>query len=386
MHRRWDELPVAAGAAVTLAAGVLLILNVLVGALHGRYMKLCADVYGVEAPDQVPLSARSLLDGSYQSALGRRIGHFEPYFPLAVRLRNQMEFSLFGRSESPIVDVGKDDYLYEQEYVVEYCSRNLQAFMQTAPAWAVQIREMEDDAGRHGQRFLYVLTPSKAAQYPEFLPASPPCRASAADRTGVVPAWLGLLRRDGVKFVDTTAVVSAARALYDFPLFPRGGTHWNSVASALAAQAIERQLMLPPVAFTYRVSWHPDGIDMDDAGVMNMMFPLTDYPVPVVRFQPPPAAGCRPLRITIVGGSFMWGVGAALSHLPCSPRIVEYWYWSSGADTWPNGVIQKAAVDPARRDADLRAADVIIYEENEEVLLHSRHGALFYRWLRANWH
>jgi alginate O-acetyltransferase complex protein AlgJ len=390
----WANVPVWCSAVSMFLAGILLILNLFTGAFnHGRYMKLCAAVYGGAVPaDDLRLTPRSFADGSYQALFARRIGFFMPYQPAAVRLRNQLAFSVFHTSTTPLVLVGRQDVLYEPQYVREYCARNVAAFTQTAPAWAADLRRMQDIAAAHKQSFIYVITPSKAAQYPDTLPATPPCRASATDRMGKLPTWLHMLKNTGVRSLDTTEIVTTAKPNYPFWLIPRGGAHWTSLASALAAQALESKIAtlrpnagVVPLGFTWHISHNPVGVDMDDASIMNLIWPLNHYDVPVLTFDHPlQAAQCHPLRIVIVGGSFVWGMASAMSHLPCAPRIVEYWYWSLRRYSWVNGAQSDVPIQPAQRDAELRQADILIYEENESVLAQSTQGPPFYHWLLAD--
>ncbi len=135
----------------------------------------------------------------------------------------------------------------------------------------------------------------------------------------------------------------------------------------------------------WRLSNHPNGTDIDLADLMNLMWPLVHFVVPHVTITGPPPAVCRPLRITIVGGSFMMGIGQVLSRLPCPATVVEYEYWTIYHIGFHRGKATPRDVDPAQRDRDLNDADVIIYEENEQLLGQSQHGPLLYRWLVTHW-
>lgn len=390
---RWPDLPIALAALLLLVGGVLLMAQVVLGAVaHGKQMKLCAAVFGVARPPVAALTLETLLSGRYQKALGLNIGTREPYFPLAVRVRNQVEYSLFGVSATPSVVVGTHLRLIESGYIQDYCSRNVARFMVGAPAWAAKIRRMQDLVQARRQVFLYVLTPSKVAQYPDTLPAALPCPSTVADRVGVVPAWLAVLRKAGVHEDDTTAALWAARARYPVPLFPRGGTHWDALGAALGAQSIEAALQtqtgdarLAPFTFSWRMSGQPEKTDVDLTFLMNLIWPPVHFTVPLVTLlQAPRAADCRPVRIVIVAGSFMEHIGPALSQLPCGAHVVEYFYWSMHRDLWTDGAVSFTDVDPALRDRELRDADIVIYEENEAILGHSLHGQKLYDWLTSH--
>jgi hypothetical protein len=385
----WPETPLAFAAAVIVIGGALLAINLLLFAVRGHGMKLVPDLYGVVRTQNFGWTPQDILDGNFESGVAHDIGPREPFYPAAVRLRNQLEFSLL--DTSPIIREvrGRDNELLERVYLDDYCSRDLATFLPGAPAWAAKIRQMQDKVQAEGKVFLYVVTPSKVAQYPEWMPARWPCPSTQANRLGLVPAWNTIVQRAGIHEVDTTATLWAAHGRYPFPLFPQGGTHWNDVGSALGAQAVEAGLLhltrdprFTPFSFTWTLSDHPAGTDIDLASLLNVMWPPVNFTVPVIKLkEPPPPPGCRRLRIVIIGGSFMLNIEQKLDHTGCGADAVAYEYWSVHRVTFDRGNWVVIPVDPAQRDRDLRAADVIIYEEDEQVLGHAPQGPKFYNWL-----
>ena len=390
----WRLLPLGLGALAIPVGAVLLIANLTLNALGHSSMKLFPGLTGVTAPVPAPLSLRAVLHGQMEAAYAREVGSNLPLYPIAVRLRNQVEFSLFGFSSTPAVMVARDGALLERPYADEYCSRDLARWRPGALAWAGRIRDMQDELARRGKAFLYVLTPSKVATYPALLPHAFNCPAQAADRAGLIPEWTSMLRIAGVNMVDTTAVLRAAAPSYPFALFPPGGTHWNAVAAALAQQQVVAALgrELPdrgfvPTPFTWHMLPHPvrDSDDEDLARLMNLFVSAAQGPVPAVeaaRMAAPPS--CAPPRVVIIGGSFSHATLKALAELPCPSRATEYEYWHVDTLHWSQGGLDRhTGVDPDQREADLLAADVVIYEENEQILSQPFHGQALAAFLQA---
>lgn len=385
----WPELPLAVAAALLAVSGVFLAVNLLLFGLRGHGMKLAPDLYGVVLTQPFGWTKRDILDGSFESGFAHDVGPREPFYPVAVRLSNQFTFSVMHGSPITSVVVGRHGELLERMYLDDYCSRNLAAFLPGAPGWASKIRQMQNVVQSRGQAFLYVITPSKVAQYPGYMPAQWPCPAGEADRLGLVPAWDGIVRRAGIRVVDTTAVLFAAHANYPFPLFPQGGTHWNDVGSALGAQAVEAALLrltgdprFTPLSFTWRLTGTPGGTDIDLASLLNLFWPPVHFVVPVVQLrEPPPPPRCGKLLIVIVGGSFMLNMAQKLDQTGCGADAVTYEYWSVHRVSFTGDRLVVGPVDPATRDRELRAADVVIYEENEQVLGNAPQGAKFYDWV-----
>ena len=382
-------------AILAMVAGTVLLLANLAGLSFGRStIKLFPGLTGVTLPQTIPVAPASVLRGQFQAAFAHWVGTASPLFPAAIRLRNQVEYSVFGFSPIPAVLVGPGGGMVERAYAEEYCARDVARWRPAAQIWAAGIRQMQDLQARRGKAFLYVLTPSKVAMYPGLVPPGFTCPSTQADRAGLVPAWLAMLRQAGVHVVDTTAPLRAAAADYPFPLFPAGGTHWNAVGEAVAQQAVlaglDKELPgrgLAPVPFTWAMRPHPvrDSDDVDLARLMNLFVPAANGPVPVVTPHKGPApATCDPPRVAIVGGSFSHATLRALRDLSCPVAATEYEYWHTNTLRWSGGALDKTpAVDAPRRDANILAADVVVYEENEQLLEQPLHGQALLTFLRS---
>ena len=390
--RRWLDL--AIGLIAILLPAVLLLADQVAAIIPPyHHIKITPGLTGVTLPVDPEPSLARVLDGAWQGETARMIGSRTPLYPFAVRLKDEIMFSVFGLSGIPGIMVGRGGALIERSYAEEYCSRDLARFLPLARAWAPKLRQMQDAYEQRGKTFLYVITPSKVAQYPGLLPPGYPCPAPVADREGLLPAWRNLLTAAGVHFVDTTIPLVAAQGRYPFTLYPRGGTHWNSVGAALATNAIaagldrlRKDAMLPAFAVTWRMMPRPIWPDDDLGSLMNLLVKHDWGAAPqAILAAPPPPGGCRRLAVAIVGGSFMNRPAEDLAQGPCAPHVEEWQYWTVFDIIWPPGVDGKTGVDPAERDAGVLSADVLLYEENEQLVARSDHGPALYAFLRKAW-
>jgi alginate O-acetyltransferase complex protein AlgJ len=387
--RRWFDLPLALGIAAILIPAVLLLADEIAASVPPHHhIKITPGLVGVTIPVQPVPNLPNILSGQWQGDFAKVIGTRTPLYPFAVRLKDQVLYSVFGMSGIPAIVVGRGRTLAEREYLTEYCNRDLAAFRPLAEAWAPKLRQMQDAFERRGVRFFYVITPSKVAQYPELIPPGFPCPSTEADRTGLVPLWRQVLDGAGVHYADTTVPLEAAHGQYPFLLYPRGGTHWNTVGAAIATRTIASALddpMLPPPDFTWTMAARPIWPDDDLASLMNLLAADRNYAVPAVTLSAHvPAGGCRSQFVAIVGGSFMNRPAEDLAAGPCKPRVEEWQYWTVFDINWPGGGTDgKTSVDPASRDRKMMQADTVIYEENEQVVARSDHGPKFYAFLAA---
>ena len=216
------------------------------------------------------MSLNAVLTGTYQRWVSRSIGQLSPMFKLAVGWKGQIYYSLLGMvpeagaTGPDAVIVGRDQQLFEMTYLKEYCARDLAKLQIASEDWAARISRMQDFFDARGKVFLYIITPSKVAQEPQIIPDSYACPGNAKDRAEKLDLYDKVSTRHGVRFVDTASDLTAAREAYGISMFPRGGTHWNSLGSALAAQkmiaAVNAQRPAPLLAtlnFTWRICTIP---------------------------------------------------------------------------------------------------------------------------------
>ena len=340
-------------------------------------IRSAAPLAGVAKPRSTPWSVTAFLDGETQKAASINLGRLSPVFPISVRAKNQLVYSLFGVSAAPGVVIGRHGQLFEQFYIDEFCRRDGVSDASRLSAWARDIGEIQQNVTRAGKSFVYVVSPSKAARYPEDLPASAPCSARATDMPQKLPPYLDALRAAQVTFVDGAGLLAEQRANYPIPLFPRGGTHWNSLAAGLTLKEIMRVAPSPIGAFdfSWRLAPEPVGTDRDLADLMNLLRPDLDYSTTGIVSKSPPGDCARPPRLLAMGGSFVHQLLAAAMLSSCPPQV-DYWFFMRTED---NGVElghfrrppgetgngERLPAEPEALDDNLRQADMVLLEENE---------------------
>jgi alginate O-acetyltransferase complex protein AlgJ len=384
--RQWirpARFPALLGAGVLVISWFYLSWNATIGeaipTLRFRTNQTVAGVFKEAAPN---LTIQALLSYKFQTHVSHTIGTLSPLYKPAIRWKNQIYYSVFGMSGSPNVIVGRDRQLFQKAYLDDYCSRDLKTFTPKAEAWAAKLREMQAFFEARGTTFLYVITPSKPAVYPEMLPSSFSCPASPYDQTHKIAVYRQILDREGVHYVDAATLTADARRKYEISMFPRGGIHWNRLAASIAAQAVTDEVnrlhgstILTPFTFSYKRSFSPQGSDRDLIDILNLVWSDSHYEVPVVSHQSSERDDCRPARITEVGGSFLFELDDALAQIACPPQISDYFYWDMKHFRYPGGTAKPMDVDAGERTRSLlQDLDVMIFEENEAALPESPHG------------
>src|SRR5947209_4128731 len=230
---RWlraERIPLALAAAFIAACSVITAWNLTVAAAFPRLVIRNLNLlYGLMEETPASFSVASLVRGEDQTNFSRRIGATLPIYAPAVRVRNQIEYSVFSLPNAPSVVFGRDKRLYERAYIDEYCGRTGEVKAQALADWADKIRDIQDYATSHGKAFVYLITPSKAAVYPEYFPDNHVCPALSRGTTNKLPHYHDALNARRVHYIDGANLMTAERESHGIELFPRGGTHWNAL-------------------------------------------------------------------------------------------------------------------------------------------------------------
>ena len=332
---------------------------------------------GVAKIKPAPWSIDAFLSGETQRAVSMNLGRVSPVFPISVRAKNQLIFSLFNKSAASGVVIGRHNQLYEQYYIDEFCSRTAEFDEKHIQKWARTISDIERALTSLNKKFIYVISPSKAARYYEDLPASAICAPYASAMPDKLRPFIQALTDAGVHYVNAADLITKKRADYSVPLFPRGGTHWNSLGAALALREISEiaPSQLGRFDFGWRLAPQAEGTDRDILDLLNLLWPDITYPTTIIyQKDETPSCASHPF-VLAMGGSFLHEILAAMTIAPCPPEI-DYWFYMRTEDNnielghykrapkdASNG--ERLSTQPSLLDNNLRQADLIVLEENE---------------------
>ena len=287
---------------------------------------------GVEKRAPPPsLGAKSLLSGTFGEAFERFFAQRFGLRGYGIRLAHQLEWEIFGKlpkTAGTAIDEGIGHWLYEHEYVKHHVHR-YEMRRDEAKEFAARMAALRDHLAKRGVPLVVCISPSKAAVYPEYLPAVAVPSAKDERNTPARDQLVMRLRHAGVAVVDSRALFLEWKK-EGVPLFARNGTHWNAygaqrVFDAIIAAARKQNPSLPPVPNVIgHVNAAPLMTDHDLSALYNMVrYPYIEkaVPYPVI-----PARHGRRLRILGVGDSFSFQLADAMGRCGAveSYRLLYY--------------------------------------------------------------
>ncbi|HKI48720.1 MAG TPA: hypothetical protein VKA69_05305, partial [Desulfobacteria bacterium] len=176
---------------------------------------------------------------------------------------------------------------------------------------AERICDLQNGLAAKGIPFFLMISPSKATIYPEYIPDYMISKKNDQARSNY-QKLIPFLEEFDINYLDGQKFISDLKENSNYPLFPRGGTHWNFFASyQMTLQIIQRietltQKKMHKLRLT-KIEWDrtPRRSDDDLARLANLwdLSPLLDEnPYPVV--QKESVKGALLPNVLLAGASF----------------------------------------------------------------------------------
>lgn len=201
---------------------------------------------GVSSQTERPvLTKRGLLDGTVQEELNDYIAQTLPGRDLMIKVRNQLIFTLYAKSPNENIVIGKNDNLFEKEYVLKYEKVYPPADKEYVVDLCDKMTVIRDRLEAKGKEFYIYITPTKVRYYEEDVPDRYRAASSFGDRTGNYEVFTETLKDYDFKVYDSIPFVTEYKKTADaagMPLYYKTGSHWSLVVGAEVASDFTRFL------------------------------------------------------------------------------------------------------------------------------------------------
>ena len=278
--------------------------------------------------DMPELSYSKLLDGSFQASVDEYSRMNFSLRSIAIRTMNQIDFTLFSEPHARSVVVGKEGYLFEENYIKAALG------LDDVPRDTIinRAHRLSQLSKYINTPILVVLAPGKGNYFRQYIPNK--YRQSEVHRLNYShDLWASELS-------DTSQEISVLD-LHTFyqdvaEVFPKNGTHWSHwvIVDAINKVSDELNNLLPSgirasylqIDSTYR-SNIMQGTDEDIEEGMNLWFELADLEATYYKTSWGKTDTIKP-KILIVGDSFAWG-SVNMAVLSQGYRDSEFWFYNA---------------------------------------------------------
>jgi len=355
-------------------------LTLLGGALVQTFWHVApqGELRGVTAPlPPIKASLKNWQDGSLQAQVEAWLERHVGFRPAAVRTENQINFSVFDeltRNRSKDIVLGQDDWLYERYYIDSYLGKDL-APLSFHQQFARDLRDLQDELSNRQIAFVLIISPSKAAVYPEHLPRGmAPDIPPLTNHQQLTP----LLQRAQVNLIDAATKFRGDKAAHpELLLFPQGGTHWDYYGATLVLKDLMFRLSGLTNKPSVRFKIGPVAVDRNlqitenDLGdLLNLWTPDAFVsPLPHAAFELQSAPPESKLNLLWIGSSFSWTPLDLLTRTGGYEKCDFLYYDRTLYHFPPPSTFRSAARMSFAEKTQLLARQAVILEVNESSLV-----------------
>jgi len=318
------------------------------------------------------LTTESWFDGTFQENRNKYINEQFGFRNTAVRIHNQIAFSLFHKAKANGVIIGKEDYLYEIKYINAF--RGAEEVSQSkVDSNLVMLNALQHKLNEKGIELVVVLNPGKASFYPEYIPDEFPV---VSNRSYYSEYQKGL-KAQGIQHIDFGKWFREMKGKTPAPLFPKTGIHWSQYGATLAADSLVNYCMKLFGKKMNEFAWDKKNLQLqttmesvdEDIGLgMNLYWPIEVLPMAYPRVGVNMKysvdfgnTGIQP-KVAVISDSYFFN----LIQLPWAPEIfseLNFYFYNKQLHKRPQGTMTNT--DPLSQMKEIEKSNVVFVMATE---------------------
>lgn len=248
--------------------------------------------------------------GEYQEVKEANLAHNFGLRPWLIRLHNEIEFRLMSKMYRQGGLLGKENYLFDLEYVVEYTGESYLG-EKAIEEKMNKLQAIKDSLAKRNILLLVVFAPSKAHYYAEFLPKGYDIKGEHTHYESMTSAC----KQRNIPYIDFNSYFLSLKPTTPYPLIPKTGIHWTYYGSALAMDSIfkrmEKEKGVEMADFDWsemEVSDVPRGSDDDLMQLAGIFTTFKNPPLAYPKLKFIHKEGEKKLKTLTIGDSFLWNI------------------------------------------------------------------------------
>lgn len=267
---------------------------------------------GTWIPAERPIFTDSTwFSGEFQQKQEKYINENIGLYKTLVRLNNQLKFSLYKKVNAEKILVGKNNYLFEENYILATLGKDFVG-EEKLRELVEKFKRAQSILDKYNIKILYVFVPGKATFFKEFIPEK--YYIEGVNPITNYSTLVKLLNENKIDYIDFNKYFLEIKNKSPYPLFPKGGIHWSTYGMYIAADSIIKKVEkdlgkdLPEVIVNeIEISEEQRNPEYDLGNLINILFPIKTYPLAYPKFSYKKENKYRP-KVLVIGDSFYWNI------------------------------------------------------------------------------
>ncbi|HRX32614.1 MAG TPA: hypothetical protein P5349_12075 [Tenuifilaceae bacterium] len=263
----------------------------------------------ITKPEKGYISVKDWLSDSYQEQEEKYLNETFGFRSLFIRLNNQLAFSLFNEARANGVIVGKENFLFEENYIKAYYGTDFIGYDSIRHRMQ-RVKFIQDTLAKLNKNIILIFAAGKGSFYPEFFPDKYRIQKKETN----YEIHTALAKQLGISYIDFNKYFVENKYKSEYPLYPQYGIHWSCYGMCLAADSIirfiekTRNIDMPNLYWNKIDVEQPKGTDYDIAAGMNILFRLKSFDMAYPHVQLQSDSGKVKPSVLVISDSFYWGM------------------------------------------------------------------------------
>jgi hypothetical protein len=301
-------------------------------------------------------------NNSYQNQYDKYFNQKFGFRNFFVRSHNQLDYSLFNQLHANGVVVGKDDYLYEKNYIKSYMGTDYIGEKEIK-AKINEIKSIYQFLKANNTDLLLIIAPGKGYFYPEYIPEDMMQERGPTNYEGYVEE----LSKTNIPYIDFNHLFLEMKDTSSIILYPKTGIHWSQASIALVMDSIIRKTEyilgadLPDLSYSYNPLEEAEKIDRDIEKGLNLFHPIKIPQMHQAIMQFESDHDKTKPKMICIADSFFWqlyGRGYTKNFF----SDVQFWYYYKKIYA---GGLEDRTIDDINIKEELSNCDVVLLLSTE---------------------
>lgn len=302
----------------------------------------------VESVQKPNFERKNWWSGNFQEEYDKWFNQNFGFRNTAVRLHNQIGFSFFNSAKANGVIIGKENYLFEYNYIKAVTGKDFIGESEIIKRTA-ELKQIQELIESEGKSFVVTFAAGKGSFFSEFIPDS--CGSIAPVKTNY-KFYSKQFIKEGINFIDFNKWFIAQKNKSPYPLYSKTGIHWSMYGSLLVADSIikyienSKKIDMPSIVKQgIIVSDSMQGSDNDIGEGMNLLFPFNSQKMGYPNYHFEPIQGKVQPKLLVIADSYFWSIFDQLRTPSCFSEVTFRFYNKEIRDSKGNFTVSNGLED-----------------------------------------
>lgn len=319
----------------------------------------------IALPPKTYFKVKDWFSGDYQKKTETFLNETFGFRSSFIRLNNQLAFNLFNKAKANGVIIGKENYLFEENYIKAYYGTDFIG-EDSIVTRMQKLKFIQDTLKSMNKAIFLVFAAGKASFYPEYIPNKYRIKKGPTN----YEIYLKFAQKLKINHIDFNKYFVDHKKNSKYLLYPKYGIHWSYYGMSIAADSIIHYIEKTRNKAMNHLQWdelkmeQAKETDYDIGDGMNLLFylkgPLMAYPK--VHY------GNDSLKdkpsVLVVSDSFYWemyssGISSVFSN-------THFWFYNK--QIYPDSFDKEKQTAQVNLKEELQNHDVIMIMATEATL------------------